>query len=117
MDIVHIVLEIDPAKEENDYLLEDIDLGNLEHQAQDSLDNHKHPDTVDNSAAVRRVNIVDKHLPEVVNMLVDQDQEEEEDEEPRLEVRGYEFRVQRWDLTCWSLGSYQVSFSIAYREI
>lgn len=108
MDIVHIVLEMDPAKGKN---VEDIDLGNLEYRAQDSLDNHKHSGTVDNSAAVRRVDIVDKHLLEVVNMLVDQEEEEDEDKEPRLEVRGYEFQVDCWDLACWTLESYSVSFS------
>lgn len=115
-DIDHIDPEFDPVKG-NDYLLGDMDLGNPEHQAQDSLDNHKHSDTVDNSEAVRRVNIVDKHLLEVVNMLVDQEEEEDVDKEPRLEVGGYGFQVQHWDLACWSLGSYPVSFSIAYREI
>ena len=68
--IVRIVLEIDPEREGNDYLLEDLledmDLGNLEHQAQDSLGNHNKPAVV-----VRMVNIADKHLPEVVDMLVD----------------------------------------------
>ena len=111
VDIVHIVLEIDLEKGGNDYLLEDIDLGNLEHQVQD---NHKHSDTVDNSAALRRV--ADKHLLEVMNKLVDQ--EEEDDEKHRLDVRGYYgLQVEDWDFACWSLGSYPVSLSIAYREM
>jgi hypothetical protein len=111
VDIVHIVLEIDPEKGEtdSDCMSEDIDLGNLEHQPQDSLANRKHSDTVDNPAAVDRVNIVDKHLLEVADMLVDQEKDEgekdddEENEEPRhgLEVRGYGFQLLHWNLTCW----------------
>lgn len=79
--IDHIVLEfveIDPEKGETDYWLEVVDLGNLEHQSQESFENHKHPDTVDR--AVRWLNMVDKR---------------EEDEKPRLEVRSYGFQVQR----------------------
>ena len=87
MDIVHTVLKMDSAT------VEDIDLGNLEYQAQDSLGNHKHSDTVHKSAAVHRVDIVDKHLLEVVDMLVDQEEDEDEDKELRLEVRGYGFQV------------------------
>jgi len=84
--VVDIVPKIDLAMGDNDYpLLGDIDLGNLEHQAQDSLDSL---DTV------RKVNIVDKRLLEAVNILVDQD-EENVDEEPCLG------RVKGWDLACW----------------
>lgn len=118
-DIVHIVRNIDLAKgEEIDYPLEDIDLGNPEHQAQDnSLDNHKQSGAADNPAEGRRVNIVDKHLLEVVNMLVDQQEDKDGDEESRFEVRGCGFQVDRWNLACWSLESYPVSFSVAHREI
>jgi hypothetical protein len=112
-DIVHTVLEMDPAKGET---VKDIDLGNLEYQVQDSLDNHKDSDTADNSVAVRRVDIVDKHLLEVVNMLVDQEVDEDGDKEPRLEVRCYEFQVDCWDLACWSLVKLSSQF-LAYREI
>lgn len=77
-----IVLRFEPEKGDNDYLLGDIDLGNLAYpQAQEGLDSHKHLDTA------RKVDIVDKHLLEAVNILVDQD-EEDVDEEPRLEVDG-----------------------------
>jgi hypothetical protein len=93
--VVDIVLKFDLAMGDNDYLLlGDIDLGNPEHQAQDSLDSHKHLD------AVRKVNIVDKRLLEAVNILVDQNVYEDP-----------------WDLACWSLGSYPIGFYIAYREI
>ena len=42
--------------------------------------------------------MVDKRLLEVVDMLVDQEEAETEDKEPRLEVQGHGFQVQRWDL-------------------
>jgi len=108
VDIVHIVLEIDPEKGETDHTSVDIDLGNLKHQAQDSLANHKHSDKVDNPAVVDRVNIVDKRLLEVANMLVDQENDgsekddDEENDETRhgLEVRGYGFQLLHWNLAC-----------------
>ena len=83
MDIVHIVLEIDPEKGGADCKSEDIDLGNLEHpaQARDSLANHKHSDTVDNPGAVDKVDIVDKRLLEVANMLVDQEKDDGENDD------------------------------------
>ena len=56
--------------------------------------------------AVRRVNIVDKHLLEVANVPVDQEEYEDEDEDDyegsRLERcdYGFHWQVQRWNLAC-----------------
>lgn len=94
--------------------MEDIDLqeaGNLKHQVQDNLGNHKRQDKLVDNSAARRVNMVDRLLVVVKNMLVDQG-------EARLEVHSYEFQVHCWDLVCRSLGSFRspiARFDDAYR--
>lgn len=71
--------DIGPVEVYSGYLLdEDIDLqgvGNLEQQAQDNLDNHKHPDTFVDNQVARRVDSVDGHLLVVANMHVDQERQ------------------------------------------